>query len=424
MKKKAPSPAAGFLDAICASPDDDTDRLIYADWLDDHGDADRAAFIRAQCALARLDPADPDWIDQRVTEHRLLGRHRAAWVKGVPRWMRQRVSRFRRGFPSGLQCPVAMYLRHHPDLPRRTVIDDLELTEALDVAALLTVPHLTRVRRFASTGTTGLGPLLAAMPGLLRFRGFYNDLLDEVALPASLRTLHVTVSPEQLSRPFDLPSLETLWLRYAGPEAMNLGPLLASPVAPSLVRLLVPEYLDQAAIDALAGSGALAGLRELCVGIVPQGEPQPLCTLIRSPRLAGLTALHLNHVDDVVLAALAEAPLTRRLRSLSLWPTRHDSVTAAGLARLVESGALDNLVRLGLSTQCPIDELLGVLAGTRPLPRLGYLSLFQLSPTEESFRRLSDSAHLPGLRAVSAYESTAGEYRFTLLPPEWWWDHV
>jgi uncharacterized protein (TIGR02996 family) len=31
----------GFLTAIREAPDDDTPRLVYADWLDDHGDADR-----------------------------------------------------------------------------------------------------------------------------------------------------------------------------------------------------------------------------------------------------------------------------------------------------------------------------------------------------------------------------------------------
>lgn len=42
---------SSFLAAICADPDDDSLRLIYADWLEDQGDADRAEFIRVQCEL-------------------------------------------------------------------------------------------------------------------------------------------------------------------------------------------------------------------------------------------------------------------------------------------------------------------------------------------------------------------------------------
>src|SRR5262245_2593359 len=49
----------GFLAAIRAAPDDDTPRLVYADWLDEHGDPDRAEFIRVQVELARLAQDDP-----------------------------------------------------------------------------------------------------------------------------------------------------------------------------------------------------------------------------------------------------------------------------------------------------------------------------------------------------------------------------
>jgi uncharacterized protein (TIGR02996 family) len=40
--------------AIRAHPDDDTPRLVYADWLQENGDEPRAEFIRVQCALAKL----------------------------------------------------------------------------------------------------------------------------------------------------------------------------------------------------------------------------------------------------------------------------------------------------------------------------------------------------------------------------------
>jgi uncharacterized protein (TIGR02996 family) len=48
------SDEAAFLAAIRAEPDDDTVRLVYADWLDEHGDAARAKFIRVQCERERL----------------------------------------------------------------------------------------------------------------------------------------------------------------------------------------------------------------------------------------------------------------------------------------------------------------------------------------------------------------------------------
>jgi len=47
-----------FLQSIIESPEDDTPRLIYADRLDDHGQAERAEFIRLQCRLATTPAED------------------------------------------------------------------------------------------------------------------------------------------------------------------------------------------------------------------------------------------------------------------------------------------------------------------------------------------------------------------------------
>lgn len=46
--------ADAFLEAILQDPDDDTPRLIFADWLEEQGDsasAARAEFVRVQCVL-------------------------------------------------------------------------------------------------------------------------------------------------------------------------------------------------------------------------------------------------------------------------------------------------------------------------------------------------------------------------------------
>ncbi|MBN9117731.1 MAG: TIGR02996 domain-containing protein [Planctomycetes bacterium] len=43
-----------LLRAVCESPDDDTPRLVFADWLDEHDEPERAESIRLQCAVARL----------------------------------------------------------------------------------------------------------------------------------------------------------------------------------------------------------------------------------------------------------------------------------------------------------------------------------------------------------------------------------
>lgn len=42
---------AAFIRAICESPGDDAPRLVFADWLEERGQAERAEFIRSQCEL-------------------------------------------------------------------------------------------------------------------------------------------------------------------------------------------------------------------------------------------------------------------------------------------------------------------------------------------------------------------------------------
>lgn len=48
--------AAALLAAILADPADDTARLVYADWLEENDQPERAEFIRVQVELARLEP--------------------------------------------------------------------------------------------------------------------------------------------------------------------------------------------------------------------------------------------------------------------------------------------------------------------------------------------------------------------------------
>ena len=41
-----------LLAAVAADPDADLPRLLLADWLDDHGESDRAEFVRLQVEWA------------------------------------------------------------------------------------------------------------------------------------------------------------------------------------------------------------------------------------------------------------------------------------------------------------------------------------------------------------------------------------
>ncbi|QJW93411.1 TIGR02996 domain-containing protein [Frigoriglobus tundricola] len=55
-----PDEQAALLVAIVANPDDDTPRLVYADWLQEHGDEEQARFIRDSIALEWLEDYEDD----------------------------------------------------------------------------------------------------------------------------------------------------------------------------------------------------------------------------------------------------------------------------------------------------------------------------------------------------------------------------
>src|SRR5687767_9914360 len=113
-----------LLAAIAARPDDDTPRLVYADWLDDHGAAERAEFIRLQCRLARDDEDDPA-AAERADE--LENQHRIRWLAGVPTGPGLRWS-FHRGFPERLEAVTQLLLNRYRKVATLPLLRDLCLT--------------------------------------------------------------------------------------------------------------------------------------------------------------------------------------------------------------------------------------------------------------------------------------------------------
>jgi uncharacterized protein (TIGR02996 family) len=81
--------AVALYRAILAHPDEDTPRLVYADWLDENGDAaDRtfAEFIRVQGRLAHMNTWDDGYTAERVREWLLAREVGTSWCQppGAP----------------------------------------------------------------------------------------------------------------------------------------------------------------------------------------------------------------------------------------------------------------------------------------------------------------------------------------------------
>jgi uncharacterized protein (TIGR02996 family) len=260
-----------FLQAIIESPDDDGPRLVYADWLEDHSEPERAEFIRVQCELARLPEDTPQRARLAAREQALLGEHGRAWARPLPGWATS--WEFRRGFVEGVTASPEAFLAHADSLFRASPIRRVTFqTAALQLAR----PHLV----FPSAGP--LLPRLTACPHLARLSaiGFPHNLIgdDGVAALASSRCLG---------------RLSLLDLRS--------------------------NALTEAGVVALAGSANCSGLATLLLASNRIG-PAGAWSLARSPHLTRLTCLNLgeNPLRDEGVQALAGSPNLCGLTSLGL----------------------------------------------------------------------------------------------------------
>jgi uncharacterized protein (TIGR02996 family) len=96
-----------LLSAVLADPDDDLPRLAYADWLDEHGDDDRAEFIRAGVELSHLPPNEDRHAQLAARCRHLEERRRGDWLAGAPPGVV--VADFERGFPRRVGPPLRNY---------------------------------------------------------------------------------------------------------------------------------------------------------------------------------------------------------------------------------------------------------------------------------------------------------------------------
>lgn len=170
-----------LLNAVIQNPDDDTPRLVFADWLEEHGDPDRAAFTRLQCQAARL-PEGEEKERVAAAADGLLERHRPAWLADLGHGFTNPV--FDRGFVAGVMMTVEEFLAHAGRLLDRTPLDWVRVAALTGdgVRRLAASPLLGRVPRldiaYHRIGTRG-ALVLAESPHLKQLRGInleFNEI--------------------------------------------------------------------------------------------------------------------------------------------------------------------------------------------------------------------------------------------------------
>jgi uncharacterized protein (TIGR02996 family) len=119
-----------FLTDILANRDNDTPRLIYADWLDDNGEGERAEFIRLQVTSGKpiyvggevwMEPTDDKAAD-------LLCLNVGGWTPCSTEEETYTEWSWRRGFIESLSCRKEMWTASGPDIVMAHPIDHVRLT--------------------------------------------------------------------------------------------------------------------------------------------------------------------------------------------------------------------------------------------------------------------------------------------------------
>jgi uncharacterized protein (TIGR02996 family) len=385
-----------LLAAICALPDEDTPRLVFADWCDEYGEPERAAFIRAQVELARTPPWEPFAVRCRWRELDALAERR--FVADLPRvdgfhiaWADRP---FRRGFGWTLlvRTPSEWGARVEPLFEREPIGRVAFWNGLLDwdrVAASDCVKHLREIAFHANP----IEPLRALRdePGACGVTDIHFQRASGAGMPEVLedlfraplgrtvRGLHFHVGYESLNEQIDALNtrgpLERLSFSVMGITADYVRRLFSGPVGMDLLELhlhneplggnglraladRVPETLRDLALtgveirrgdglEALAQCDRLTELRRLSLSR-NQLTPRAAKALSRSLSLAGLRALDLSEcrIGDKGVRHVAASKFWPNLVELDL---RKNPISAVGVKHLLDAPVPPDLTALVLT---------------------------------------------------------------------------
>jgi uncharacterized protein (TIGR02996 family) len=444
--------ARGFLDDIISHPEDDTPRLIYADWLEDHGQLARAEFIRLQIERARLPHWDARQVRLRLRERALIEEHGRKWreelgtIKGIT-W-----GEFRRGFTASAgfgsfavfetsaeacwtQAPIeAVSVRWPRQSDVKETVAPIECLRELtitgklvnqdDAVRLANLPLLSTLRALtipdAGLGMEGFrrlthSPFLGNLTALrVPYNSLGNGSISNLIGSVSLTALEDLDLSEKGSYGrygedpiIDAPGLELL-ARWPGLARLRCLTLSGNEVGKDGLRALLrsPHVVGLKTLH-LRGNGlhgsALQEFRNATAGlqldVLDLGEnllrELGADNLAKSPCLRELKVLGLDRCElrQPAIRKLAEAPFLASLRRLNL---NANMIGREGLAALLDRKPAE-LHTLTLVFNHLGDEGLAVLAGSPASNTLVELDLTQNTLGIKSAQALLASTHLQNL---------------------------
>jgi uncharacterized protein (TIGR02996 family) len=395
---------AGLLARVCAEPDDDSPRLIFADWLDEQGDP-RGEFIRVQVAISRLPAEDPTRTALLDREATLLARHHARWsepLRGVAS-----TAEFRRGFAETVFIDAKTFLLRADELFQLAPVRQIRFLDiGSNLGRLMESPHLAQlssVTIYAQHMGEDLTRALVDSPHLGELRSLSigrNRVGDRGAerLAWSSRFRNLTsldlsdntigdTGARAIASSSNLANLEALELRHNELSRAGLGALCGSTALTHLSQLgLGLNYVGalQERDPPAPGKVALKALDLSENALTPEG----MRMLTHLPGLGELSRLVLsnNGLGNAGATTLSGWSGAASLESLTLAGNRIGDEGALELAR---SPYFFRLIDLDLSDNPIHDVAASEFLTSRSLSRLTRLGLPHLGLTPRMRRALA-----------------------------------
>jgi uncharacterized protein (TIGR02996 family) len=295
-----------FLQAIREAPSDDAPRLIYADWLEEEGRAERAEFIRLQCRLASLPQVDES---RGILEARLevlLRRNWEEWVGPLREIAGPKYDRYSEGWLRRAYHPEGLQRFRRGFVDRLTLDAELFLANAGKLASLVPLRHLALLGAGRCARTLADCPRLANLR-VLAFSDYWDAPLKHQDVPALAASSYLGGMTALF--------LGMNYLGDDGVEALAQAPWLASLNTIDLTE----NGLSERAITALTECPHLLRLTHLSLERNSLGDAGA-DRLARWPGLANLRTLNLtsNGITDRGARVLAESPWATRRTTLYL----------------------------------------------------------------------------------------------------------
>jgi uncharacterized protein (TIGR02996 family) len=312
----------GFLHALRDDPDDDASRLIYADWLDDHGDCERADFIRLQVRLSQIKPGDPERPALAALSQEAVKAETERWLGARPSFLK--AWSFRGGLLDRLVLDASATMADLVPLLEAHPVREVVLGAPGILRPLACSPALSLIRSLSCSWSSDChflldSPYLRGLRELsLEGKDVTNDVARSVARSAGLSELRVLrlhstslsdAGVVHLLRRGVLPKLAA-WHVHS-PNASPLG--LQNLFAPHRAARWHALDLDEPELAHHPAVGACTNLKRLSV-VLSYGV-----RLYWLEPLKQLAELRLRgSVDDDTIRTLAAWPGLARLRHLCL----------------------------------------------------------------------------------------------------------